>query len=220
MFQISTKHRTFSRSELAIYLTTKGFNTINAEYRRGSTQKQGDVNGPKDIADCLGYLKKLDPFLSLDLNAVFVIGQSAGAQVALGAIRQRENVRESLNDLQVRGVVSLAGILDVQSTQELALGLDAVKEYLGEVGVTEQLKEHCPLSYEVNIPHLVIHGLDDTTVPISISDKYVKNHSPKSERMTYIRLAGYDHMDLLKTNRPIWNEILDWCTNLIGETPG
>ena len=108
---------------LCVDLARHGIATWNVEYRR-----LGDVGGGwpatgDDVLRALAHVRVLARACPLDLDRIVVIGHSAGGQLA---------VWSSLHtDVPLRGVVSIAGVLDMRTLAELGHDHGTIERLLG-----------------------------------------------------------------------------------------
>ncbi len=104
-------------SALAVDLVRSGWVAWNVEYRR-----VGNGGGvPATIDDVRAAIDALPAAeVPLDRSRLLVIGHSAGGQLAL-CVAARESVA---------GVVSLAGVCDLESGLRERIGQDAVREFM------------------------------------------------------------------------------------------
>jgi acetyl esterase/lipase len=93
---------------LCIDLRAHGIATWNIEYRRIGDPGGGWPGTLEDVVRALEHLRALALEFPLDLDRVVVIGHSAGGHLALLAALETE--------LPLRGVVSLAGVVDLHQT--------------------------------------------------------------------------------------------------------
>ena len=170
----------------------------------------GTVNQPIDFPDLEAfgnnnYTKELDDLESvinwisnssdykneIDVKNISLIGHSRGGGIVL---------LKSAEDTRVKNVITLAGVCDFEKRTATVGGLeqwkkDGVKYVLN--GRTKQNMPHFYQFYEdfienkerlnvrkatenLNIPHLIIHGNNDTSVLISEAEN-LKKWNPKSE---------------------------------------
>jgi acetyl esterase/lipase len=108
---------------LCVDLARHGIATWNVEYRR-----LGDVGGGwpatgEDVLQALAHVRVLARDYPLDLDRIVAIGHSAGGQLA---------VWSSLHtDLRLRGVVSIAGVLDLRMLAQLGHDHGTIERLLG-----------------------------------------------------------------------------------------
>src|SRR5439155_23789454 len=86
-------------------LTAKGLATWNIEYRRVGNPGGGWPGTFEDIANGLKYIQQHAAEHHLDTKRIVVIGHSAGGQLAVCLAHRAP---------EIRGVVSLAGVLDLK----------------------------------------------------------------------------------------------------------
>ena len=103
--------------------------------------------------------------LDVDRSRVVTIGHSAGGHLAAWAAT-RENPR-----VAVTGVVSQAGVLDLQRARELRLSDGVVDRFLGgaDTAVASPI-ERLPLG----VPTLLTHGGRDDNVPLEICERFAR----------------------------------------------
>jgi pimeloyl-ACP methyl ester carboxylesterase len=58
------------------------------------------------------------------------------------------------------------------------------------------------------VPQHLIHGLDDTTVPPSMSAEYVERAVASGDDAVFVPVAGAGHMDMIKPGGGATAEIL------------
>lgn len=92
---------------LCVDLAEHGIATWNVEYRRLGDPGGGWRGTFDDVASALGHVRELAGEHDLDLDRVAVIGHSAGGHLAVWSSMH--------TDLPLRGVVSLAGVVDLHA---------------------------------------------------------------------------------------------------------
>lgn len=109
----------------------------------------------------------------------------------------------------LRGVVSLAGVLDLERAWELHLSNDAVVEFLG--GTPEQMRDHYreadPMHLSVRCAQVLIHGEKDDTVPVSISRGYLKAKRARGEQVR-LEETPSGHYELIDPEAPEWKVVV------------
>jgi acetyl esterase/lipase len=137
----------------------------------------------------------------LDARRVVVIGHSAGGQLAV-CLAARES--------SLRGVVSLAGVLNLQRTWELHLSNDAVVEFLGgtPASVADHYREADPMQVVIaGVPQRIVHGKNDDVVPPAFGRDYVVAKKARGERVELIEIEKCGHFDVIDPRSGAWREV-------------
>src|SRR4029453_4092743 len=114
----------------------------------------------EDVAAAIDHLSELP---GVDLSRGVTIGHSAGGHLAAWAAT-RDHHR-----VAVTGVVSQAGVLDLERARELRLSNGVVDRFLGgqPTNVASPI-ERLPMG----VPTLLSHGALDDVVPLEISERF------------------------------------------------
>ena len=189
---------------LCAALTAKGMVTANLEYRRVGNEGGGWPGTFADIRTAHQFLIQNAKAYNLDTQRIVVVGHSAGAQLAL-CLAAREP--------QVKAVVSLAGVLNLQRAYELHLSHDAVVEFLGgtPAEVPDHYREADPMRLSIaNVPQWLIHGTADDVVPSAFSRDYSalkRKIAGKSKEVHLIEVDRADHFDLIDPQSSAWKQV-------------
>ena len=203
------KYDLLHAGHLCAALARKGCATWNVEYRRVGNLGGGWPGTFEDIATSYRFLTQIAPRYHLDLRRIVVMGHSAGGQLALClAAHQRT----------VRGVVSLAGVVNLIRAYELHLSSDAVVEFLG--GKPNEVSDHYHEAdpTQLTIPkvrQILIHGLADDVVPPELSRQYVEAKQKSKEDVVLVELPKADHFDLIDPRSAAWDHIEDAVLRLL-----
>jgi acetyl esterase/lipase len=173
-------------------LAARGWAAWNIEYRR-----LGNGGGVPETLDDVGaaidHLRELE---GVDLSRVVTIGHSAGGHLAAWAAT-RENPR-----VAVTGVVSQAGVLDLQRASELRLSNGIVERFLrGKPTDVASPIERLPLG----VPALLTHGGRDDIVPVEISRRFAR-----ASGASLMVEPEEDHFGHLDPANPLWKTVLAW----------
>jgi dipeptidyl aminopeptidase/acylaminoacyl peptidase len=130
-----------------------------------------------------------------------VMGHSAGGQLAL-CLAGREQ--------QLKGAVSLAGVVDLKRAWELHLSNDAAVEFMG--GTPQQVPEHfqeaSPTTIAIpKVQQVLIHGANDDTVPVDFSRAYVHLKKEHGEHVKLIEIANAGHYELIDPESQAWTQV-------------
>ena len=184
---------------LCAALTKLGFVTWNLEYRRVGNTGGGWPGSFEDITSGYQFFRQLAAKYPIDQKRTIVLGHSAGGQLAL-ALAAHHN--------SMRAVVSLAGVVNLRRAWELHLSNDAVVEFLG--GTPDRVPEHyheaSPAELEIGCQQLIVHGVQDDTVPVAMSRDYVKEKK-KRESVAYLEFPDSGHLDLIDPGSNLWTKL-------------
>ncbi len=195
---------------LARDLVGVGFAVWNLEYRRvgpGSGLRRGGGGGGwpmtfDDVADGIDALAGLDR--GLDLSRVDVVGHSAGGQLALWAgarVSLPAGAVGAAPVVPVRRVLALAPVTDLARARgpaELLLGgtADSVPTRWAQA---DPLRRGAP-----PVPTLVVHGVDDETIPVERSRVYAARSG-----VSLVESPG-NHRDPIDPSSEAWAAGRSW----------
>jgi acetyl esterase/lipase len=172
-------------------LAARGWAAWNIEYRR-----LGNGGGVPETLDDVGAAIDHLATLDVDRSRVVTIGHSAGGHLAAWAAT-RDNPR-----VAVTGVVSQAGVLDLQRAWELRLSNGVVERFLrGHPTDVASPIERLPLG----VPALLTHGGRDEIVPVEISERFAR-----ASGATLIVEPDEDHFGHLDPANPLWKAVTAW----------
>src|SRR5437667_4959776 len=211
-------------NSLAEDLTKRGYAAWNIEYRRVGNPGGGWPGTFLDVALATDYLRELAPSYRLDLKKVVPIGHSAGGHLAFWlAARPRipffaqhsplagsqlpDENEETATPLALAGAISLAGVVDLEMAWQLHLSNDAVVELLegNFTDVPERYAAASPAAMlPLGVPQVLIHGTNDDSVPLQVSQSYANAARALNDPVTYIQLEGVDHFDLIDPHSHAW----------------
>lgn len=193
-------------------LRARGVATANVEYRRVGNDGGGWPGTFADIRSAHQFLLQNTRAYSFDPARVLVMGHSAGGQLALCL---------AAHEKAVTRVISLAGVVNLQSAFELHLSNNAVVEFLRGTPreVPDHYREADPM--QLAIPQArqwLIHGSSDDTVPPEFSREYVaaKQKIPRKEDVYLLEVAGASHLDLIDPRSGAWKQVEETVLRLLG----
>jgi acetyl esterase/lipase len=173
-------------------LSDRGWAAWNIEYRR-----LGNGGGvPETLDDVSAAIDHLSQLPNVDLSRVVTIGHSAGGHLAAWAAT-RDHRR-----VAVTGVVSQAGVLDLERAWELRLSNGVVERFLKghQIDVASPI-ERLPLG----VPALLTHGGKDDIVPVEISERFAR-----ASGASLVVEPDEDHFGHLDPKNPLWKAVLAW----------
>lgn len=187
---------------LAESLVGQGWAAWNIEYRR-----VGNGGGAPatldDVAAAIDTLHSLD----LPLGRVVAVGHSAGGHLATwAASRGRFDRWPATVDLT--GVVSQAGVLDLWSAYDDGLGSGAVRGFLGHAPGPGDTSADPLHQVPLDVPVHCVHGVDDDTVPLSQSHTYVRAATEAGARAEVTEMPG-GHFEVIDPTTAAWHRIVE-----------
>jgi acetyl esterase/lipase len=170
-------------SHLCAALAREGIATASLEYRRVGEPGGGWPGTYDDV------LAGFDAARNLLGDRIVVLGHSSGGHLALrlGA------------DRHPTAIVALAPVADLHQAYELNLSNGAVVEFLGAMpeSVPQRYQAADPMHLASCVCRWLIHGEPDDTVPISLSETYLKARASDKADVVLIKLKNADHFDLI-----------------------
>jgi acetyl esterase/lipase len=185
---------------LCAALTARGVATANLEYRRVGNLGGGWPGTFADVRAAYQFLTQNGHRYEFDARRCVVIGHSAGSQLGLCL---------AAHESGVKGVVSLAGVVDLQRAYELHLSNDAVVEFLGgtpaEVG--DHYKEADPMKLGIGARQWLVHGSADDVVPAAFSRDYVRAKQKMKEDARLVEIAWAGHFEVVDPRAGAWGDV-------------
>jgi len=172
-------------------LMEAGLATWNLEYRRIGNPGGGWPGTLDDVAGGAEFLKSIASEFNLDLRRVIAMGHSAGGHLALWLGARLK---------MFRAVTSLAGVADLRLAWELKLSNAVVADFLGGSPdeVPERYDDASPIELlPFGIPQKVFHGTHDDSVPLELSERFVRAAQLRGDDAELITLQGAGHFELV-----------------------
>jgi acetyl esterase/lipase len=174
-----------------------GFVTAVVEYRRPGMPGGGWPGTADDVRDALSAIRR-DPSFA---DPLVLVGHSAGGQLVAWAAAQPWAHG-------LRGVVSLAGVLDLTHGAQARVGGTAIVDFLG--GTPEQVPDAYaaadPALLPPGIPAVLVHARDDEDVPFEQSERYAAAHHGPQVRLKALAEGG--HYGLIDPEHPAFAEVV------------
>lgn len=187
---------------LAASLADHGWAAWNVEYRRVGNGG-GDPATFDDVAAAVDALHGHD----LPLDRVLALGHSAGGHLATWAASRGRFPRWRTR-VALTGVVSQAGVLDLQAAHEEDLGSGAVEAFLGHPPGPDDAPLDPRQQVPLDVPVHCVHGTEDDSVPISQSRDYVAAARALGADARLTEVEGGDHFELIDPSSDVWRETL------------
>jgi acetyl esterase/lipase len=198
---------------LARSLAAEGWAAWNLEYRRVGPGDGGSGGGgvPETLDDVAAGIDRLRG-LGLDLTTVLTLGHSAGGHLAAWAA-SRGRAERWAGGVDVTGVVSQAGVLDLRTASAARLGDGAVEAFLGHPPTARDAAVDPAQQAPLDVPLVCVHGRDDPTVPISQSEEYVARATAAGADARLVAVDG-DHFTVIDPASDAWARTLQLLAGL------
>jgi acetyl esterase/lipase len=187
-------------------LAGRGWAAWNLEYRRlGRCCGGGWPTTLEDVAAGTDHLAEM--LAPLDLSRVVTVGHSAGGHLAAWAATRRAP------RVPVTGVVSQAGVLDLQLAWELRLSNGVVAHFLD--GTPEQVPDRYAVASPIaqaplGVPVLLTHGARDEVVPLAMSERFAAAAREAGDAVELVVEPGEEHMGHVDPGNPLWAAVRAW----------
>ncbi len=166
----------------------------------------------QDVAAALDLLATLD----VDTDHVMAIGHSAGGQLAgwaAGRAKLPAGAPGAAPKVELRGVISQAGVLDLATAATTMVGGSAVPDFIGGLpsAVPDRYKIADPImAVPLDVPVVCIHSHADLNVPFAQSAAYVAAATKAGGRAKLIESQG-DHFTLIDPTSAAWASAWPRC---------
>lgn len=199
---------------LANDLHGRGWATWNLEYHRVGTGGGWPLT-LEDVGTGIDHLAHLAEGNNLDLARVVAIGHSAGGQLALWAA-SRPHLSDQIPDPEAKvalsAAIGLAPVSDLDAGFEDEIGAGAVEAFIRRSPATgpDRYQAASPARLlPTGVPQVIVHGTEDTAVPVEMSRAYTAAARGAGDDITYHEVPGADHMSLIDPAGPTWQLVVD-----------
>ena len=190
-----------------------GFAAFNVEYRRVGDPGGGFPGTLADVAAAVDQLPKLAEEFRLDLDAVAIVGHSAGGHLALWTGQRGRIPAGAVGAdpvLTPAIVVGQAPVSDLTAAALSGMGTGAVIDFMGG-GPDKRVGDYAVADparlLPVEVPQLIVHGTADDDVPIGASRDYVASAALQGGRVELIEFDGADHFDMIDPAHDSWTVV-------------
>lgn len=198
---------------MARAIAAHGWVAYNIEYRR--VGRLGGGGWPATFDDVAAALDALAEIEGLDLERIVTCGHSAGGHLALWAGLRGSSANglpASSSARPVHTAISLAGVVDLTAAARRRVGGDAVVDLMGGAPheVPERYAHGSPaeLAPTGTTRQLLLHGLDDTTVPPTLSVDYAELMEARGADVRYVPLPGVAHLEMIDPGGAAFTRVL------------
>jgi len=207
---------------LCAALLAEGFATWSLEYRRLGDPGGGWPGTFEDVGRGADHLRAVARDHPLDLEQVVAVGHSAGGHLALWlAGRHRlppESPLRGAEPLPLRGVVSLAGVPDLEEGARRKVCGDAIPRLLGGPPADHQdrLRVGSPVELlPLEVPQRLVCGSLDAIVPPELSRLYATRAREAGDTAEVQLIDGAGHFELVDPASAAWPTVLQAVRALV-----
>ena len=189
------------------------------EYRRVGEAGGGWPNTFLDVAAGANYLGTLSKKYPLEVNSVVTMGHSAGGHLALW-LAGRHHVDHSSaiyapTQLPLRGVVSLAGAVDLRLVCDLAQGKfahdkDEVRSLMGGLPAEfpDRYRAGSPGDLlPLNVQQVLIQGTEDGQIPPDLPRRYAENARRQGDEVVVKMIPGAGHFEVVDPQSVVFDVV-------------
>jgi acetyl esterase/lipase len=212
---------------LAAALTAEGWATWSLEYRRLGDPGGGWPGTLEDVARGADHLKAIATARRLDLGRVVAVGHSAGGHLALWLVARGRPAGVPLfradDPLRLRGVVSLAGITDLEKGAAAGVCGDAIPRLLGGAPAAqpERVGAASPVRLlPLGVPQRLVCGGVDRIVPLEQARGYETAAREKGDDVTVTVVEDAGHFELVNPASTAWPAVRDAVAALLAHPGG
>lgn len=185
-------------------LTNAGLATWDIEFRRMGTRNGGYPETFRDVAMAADHLREVARSHPLDLRRAIAIGHSSGGHLALWlagrASLQAGSPLFTPDPLPLKGVISLAGVNDLERSLELG-GRTDILSLLGVTSATEAV----PLFDHTSPARLIPFGMPQVLILGTLEDgwrremtgAYAEAARRAGDTVRLLEPEGLDHFDVV-----------------------
>jgi acetyl esterase/lipase len=195
-------------------LKDEGIASWNIEYRRLGDPGGGWPGTYRDVGQAVDFVRSLAAQYHLDLTRVVVVGHSAGGHLAMWAAGRSRVPRQSeiytANPLRVRGVVDLAGPLDMSAHIAEYEGLcrdSVITSLLGGRPVThpDRYAQASPIKLlPYGLPQVLVLGTYEDFVPMSLMRTYADAARRAGDSVRVVHVRGAGHFEIASPRSYAW----------------
>jgi acetyl esterase/lipase len=205
-------------------LTRAGIATWTLEYRRVGNPGGGWPGTFLDVGAGADLLRELGPRYGLDLGRIVAVGHSAGGHLALWLTARRKlrpdsAIRGGANPIPIEGVVSLAGVDDLERALREGVCDDMAAELLGArpEEAPDRYRESSPVELlPLGVRQHLVSGARDDTVPAAFARDFEARSRALGDEVTLTVLEDAGHFELIAPSSSAFPAVRNAVRKLTG----
>lgn len=196
-------------------LRDHGYAVWNIEYRRIGHEGGAYPGTFDDTANAVDAVRGFAAHYHLDLSHVVLVGHSAGGHLAVWAAGRSRLPAKSIlrhgTPLRVYGVVSLSGIVDLESYRatggEACGGTSTIDSLVGTHA--DSYADTSPRKMlPIGVPQAIVSAEKDRIVAPKFGHEYAAAAKAGGDSVTDIEVPAAGHFDLIDPEAPAWTAVL------------
>jgi acetyl esterase/lipase len=205
-------------------LRRAGIAVWSLEYRRVGNDGGGWPGTFLDVAAGADHVRRLAASHPLDLTRVIAVGHSAGGHLALWLAARRglseaSAIRGSSDPLPLAGVVSLAGITDLDRAVRERICDTMAAELLGggRDEAPSRYREASPIErLPLGVRQRLVTGSLDAVVPPAFGEMYALEARRRGDDAAHVLVEGAGHFELIAPTTEAFRVVLGAIQALSG----
>lgn len=199
------------------------------EYRRVGDTGGGWPGTMQDVAAAMDHVEALAEMFPIDTTRLVAAGHSAGGHLAFWLAGRHHIPHESVlakpqSALALKGVVGLAGAVDLRLTIELGgtspftSGGPAVEALMGgsPTQVPERYRAANPGELlPLRVSQILVQGSEDDQIPPTLPQLWAREAKRQGDVVEVKRVPGADHFDVVDPDSSAWPVTRDAILNLL-----
>jgi acetyl esterase/lipase len=210
-------------------MKAQGVAVWSLEYRRVGDAGGGWPGTMQDVAMGFDHVAKLAEAFPIDTSRIVAAGHSAGGQLAFWLAGRHHvpagNVlAQPQPSLKLRGVVALAGAVDLKLTIELGgffrftNGPGAVRALLG--GSPKDVPERYSAAdpgrlLPLNVPQILVQGEYDDQIPPELPQRWQQQARRQGDAVDVKIVPGAGHFEIIDPSSAAWSVSRDAMLRLL-----
>lgn len=210
-------------------MRSEGVAVWSLEYRRVGDSGGGWPGTMQDVAAGMDHVSKLAEAYPLDLTRVVAAGHSAGGQLAFWLagrhhVPHTSVLAEPQPKIALRGLVALAGAVDLELTIELGgyfffrNGGPSVRSLMG--GSPQEVPDRYAAAdpdrlLPLGVRQVLVQGKEDDQIPPELPRRWADKAMRQGDAVAVKMVEGADHFDVVDPESRAWSDSREALLSLL-----